>query len=97
MALGGLFKKASLGGSSDAAAPDEKREAHRDPALETGVYGYDEEKTGERGRKMSRIGGPQAIGLTDSDAESTMSVGKQVEKEQQNSIKYRTCSWQKVN
>ncbi len=67
----------------------------RDPALETGVYGYDVEKTEEhKGRKMSRVGGTI---LTDSDEDSVMSVGKQLELESTNSIKYRTCSWQKVN
>lgn len=67
----------------------------RDPALQTGVYGYDVEKTEEqKGRKMSRVAGPA---LTDSDEDSVMSVGKQLELESTNSIKYRTCSWQKVN
>lgn len=67
----------------------------RDPAFETGVYGYDVEKTEEhKGRKMSRVAGPA---LTDSDEDSVMSVGKQLELESTNSIKYRTCSWQKVN
>lgn len=75
---------------------DEKREPHRDPAIETGVYGYDVEKTQERGRKMSRLGGPTTIGIADSDEDSVVSVGKQMEMEASNSIKYRTCSWQKV-
>ena len=66
-----------------------------DPALETGVYGYDVEKTEEHhGRKMKRVAGPN---LTDSDEDSMLSVGKQMELEATNSIKYRTCSWQKVN
>ena len=47
-------------------------------------------------RKMSRIGGPIPGMAGDSDTDSTLSVGKQVELEQTNSIKYRTCSWQKV-
>lgn len=66
-----------------------------DPPLETGVYGYDVEKTEEHnGRKMSRVGGGV---LGDSDSGSMMSVGKQMELESSNAIKYRTCSWQKVN
>ncbi len=77
-------------------SPGEKREPHRDPPLQTGVYGYDVETTQERGRRMSRIGGPKTIGLADSDEDSVMSVGKQKEMEATNSIKYRTCSWQKV-
>ena len=61
----------------------------KDPTLETGVYGYDVEK---QGRKMSRVGDP----LT-SDSDSGLSVGKQMELEATNSIKYRTCSWPKVS
>lgn len=64
--------------------------------IETQGGGYDPEKTEGRERKLSRIGGPAAIGLADSDAGSAMSVGKQVELESNNSIKYRTCTWQKV-
>lgn len=41
---------------------------------------------------MSRIGG--VIG--ESETDSQLSVGKQLELESTNSIKYRTCSWQKV-
>ena len=73
---------------------DHRSNTH-DPALQTGIYGYDVEKTEEhKGRKMSRVGGPI---LADSDQDSMMSVGKQMELESTNSIKYRTCSWQKVN
>lgn len=54
---------------------------------------YDPEANDEKGRKMSRIGG--IIG--DSDTDSTLTVGKQLELEATNSIKYRTCSWQKVS
>ncbi|KAL8785212.1 MAG: hypothetical protein Q9213_003481 [Squamulea squamosa] len=82
--------------SNNIASLDEKREPHRDPPLETGVYGYDVEKTEQRGRKMSRLGGPSAIGIADSDEDSVVSVGKQVEMEASNAIKYRTCSWQKT-
>ncbi|KAA6410786.1 MAG: N amino acid transport system [Lasallia pustulata] len=66
----------------------------RDPAIETGVYGYDVEKTGPRERKMSRIAGP-GLGR-DSDTDSALSVGKQIELEATSSIKYRTCSWPKT-
>ncbi len=68
----------------------------RDPALETGVYGYDVEKNGPPERKMSRVGGPIPGIVGDSDADSALSVGKQLELEATNSIKYRTCSWPKV-
>lgn len=69
----------------------------RDPAFETGIYGYDVEKNGPRERKMSRVGGPVPGAAGDSDTDSAMSVGKQLELEATNSIKYRTCSWPKVN
>lgn len=68
----------------------------RDPPLETGVYGYDVEKNGPQERKMSRVGGPIPGIVGDSDADSALSVGKQLELEATNSIKYRTCSWPKV-
>ena len=60
---------------------------------EEGQY-YDAESTGDnRGRKMSRIAG--VIG-GESDQDSQFGVGKQMELEATNAIKYRTCSWQKV-
>ncbi|MCJ1475612.1 hypothetical protein MMC13_004275 [Lambiella insularis] len=64
-----------------------------DPPLQTGVYGYDVEKQTRAETKLARVGGA-VVG--DSDAESAMSVGKQMELEATNSIKYRTCSWPKV-
>ncbi|KAL9029541.1 MAG: hypothetical protein Q9196_002238 [Gyalolechia fulgens] len=91
MALGRKSTAAS-GGSNKSSSLDEKRELPRDPALETGVDGYDVEKTEERGRKMSRLGPPSAIGIK---ADGNL-VGKQVESEAGNAIKYRTCSWQKT-
>ena len=61
---------------------------------EEGQY-YDPESNGEKeGRKMSRIAG--VLG-GESDQDSQFGVGKQLELEATNSIKYRTCSWQKVN
>ena len=47
-------------------------------------------------RKMSRLGEPVA-GVSGSDDDLATSIGKQMELEANNSIKYRTCSWQKVN
>lgn len=68
------------------------------PQTQAGVFGSDPEKAeGEpKYRKMSRIGGPIPGIVGESDTDSTLSVGKQLELEQSNSIKYRTCSWQKV-
>ena len=60
---------------------------------EEGQY-YDAESPGDnRGRKMSRIAGAT---VGESDQGSQLDVGKQMELEATNSIKYRTCSWQKV-
>jgi len=61
--------------------------------------GYDPEQTGPRGMKMNRIDGPitKSIAQGDlSDDSSGLSVGKQMEMEAGNAIKYRTCSWPKV-
>lgn len=57
-----------------------------------GFYGYDPESNDDKSRKMSRVGGKGII----ADSDSQMSVGKQLELESSNSIKYRTCTWQKV-
>lgn len=64
-----------------------------------GEDAYDAEKGdgGPKARKMSRVGGPIPGIVGDSDVDSQISVGKQCELEQTNSIKYRTCSWQKVH
>ena len=49
---------------------------------------YDPENQNADGRRrLSRVG---------DDNSSTLSVGKQIELEADNAIKYRTCSWQKV-
>ncbi|KAK4946656.1 hypothetical protein LTR66_014266 [Elasticomyces elasticus] len=53
---------------------------------------YEPETGGPTGRKMSRIDAKSVVG-TDSD--SDMTVGKQMELEAGNAIKYRTCSWPK--
>ena len=47
------------------------------------------------GRRMSRIGGVNRQDMA-SDDEQSISVGKQIEMESGNAIKYLTCSWQKV-
>ncbi|MCJ1394820.1 hypothetical protein MMC18_007700 [Xylographa bjoerkii] len=95
MALG-FGKKANVVETNPNTITQDRGTAHmRDPPLETGVYGYDTEKQVGAGRKLSRVGGGGVLG--DSDADSEMSVGKQMEAESNNSIKYRTCSWPKVN
>ncbi|KAK0307324.1 hypothetical protein LTR82_016042 [Friedmanniomyces endolithicus] len=67
-------------------------------------FGADAEKGGYGGqaRKMSRIDKPfNATGggndlTADDDTDPSISVGKQMELEAGNTIKYRTCSWQKT-
>jgi hypothetical protein len=60
------------------------------------------ENGGKKPRKMNRIDGPitKPIGaenvLNDDGTDSDVSIGKQMEMEAGNAIKYRTCSWQKV-
>ena len=50
------------------------------------------------GRKMSRIGPPPGmLHPPGSDDDSGDDIGRLVELEAENAIKYRTCSWQKVN
>lgn len=72
--------------------------------------GADAEKLQSRGsapRRMSRIDRPVTKSISgtlsgrrsvdgDMDSEQSVSVGKQMELEAGNAIKYRTCSWPKV-
>ena len=60
------------------------------PESPDGKWAYDPESHDDKGRKMSRLGT-----LTDDDEK--LDIGKQIELEAGNAIKYRTCSWQKVN
>jgi hypothetical protein len=53
----------------------------------------DQKKSYDGERRGSRIAAP----LSGWDLESRASVGKQLELEADNAIKYRTCSWQKVS
>lgn len=55
-------------------------------------------------RKMSRIDKPKTGSLAgfggigdDGSSDEDISVGKQMELEAENAIKYRTCSWQKTS
>jgi hypothetical protein len=60
----------------------------------------DPEKQGgpRRGSRIDKpITKPIVMGGDTSDTETQTSVGKQMELEADNAIKYRTCSWQKVN
>lgn len=75
-----------------------------------GFSGADAEKqqsNSNAGRKMSRIDRPVTKSISgniagrqsidgDMESEQSVSVGKQMEMEAGNAIKYRTCSWPKV-
>lgn len=62
----------------------------------TSTY-YDTEKNGIGGpRRGSRIDKPIEDRGLDTDSDSNFTVGKQMELEAGNAIKYRTCSWPKV-
>ncbi|KAF2722553.1 hypothetical protein K431DRAFT_283695 [Polychaeton citri CBS 116435] len=80
--------------------------ASQDPATEPkgelGTGGYDGwspdkdvEQGGEPGRRMSRIDRPITKSISGSLSEQG-GIGKQMELEAGNAIKYRTCSWQKT-
>jgi len=74
-----------------------------------GFTGDAEKQTSRGSRKMNRIDKPvtksisgnltgrrSIDGTGDSASEESVSVGKQMELEAGNAIKYRTCSWPKV-
>jgi hypothetical protein len=58
--------------------------------------GYDAERTTSQPRRMSRIGSAVPGTLHGDEDDSVIDVGKQIELEADNAIKYRTCSWRKV-
>lgn len=97
MALKGFGKKsaAATAGSPTPSNPSDEEKNNRS------FYGNNEKKDVEgenfSGRKGSRISKPRvgstAMGMNDDDS---INVGKQIELEEGNAIKYRTCSWQKV-
>lgn len=66
------------------------------PAEDFSPYHYDTERQSSAivGRKGGRIG-PPLDGTVGSDDDS-INVSKQMELEAENSIKYRTCTWQKT-
>ena len=91
MAIGGFFN--SLRGGSD-----------KDPVDTELRNEYDAEKSnghGETGRRMSRIDRPIVKpivvgGEGDDVTAAQLSVDRQMELEEGNAIKYRTCGWFKV-
>ena len=67
-----------------------------DPEKYGPTYETDPEGGTFGGRKMSRVDGKTMTTSADTDSDSGLSVGKQIELEQSQAIRYRTCTWQKV-
>lgn len=94
-------------GSKKQEAEAEKNDSDNNGFGNDGYYGGfhpDTERQGSAApRKMSRIDRPVTGSITgrrpsaeEADEDPMVSVGKQMEMEAGNAIKYRTCSWQKV-
>lgn len=103
MALGFLSKKAS---DSSSPAPSTEK---ANPEFGKGYYGdyAANQSAAENGgkkprRKMNRIDKPVTksisgdLATADDSTDASDAIGKQMEMEAGNAIKYRTCSWQKV-
>ena len=92
MALGFGSKGRTVDNNTHQIDPTGNRPSPDSSTAKEGAFGYDPESHDGKGRRKSRIagGGPFA------DGEAELDVGKQMELEATNSIKYRTCSWQKV-
>jgi len=101
----GLFSSKKDGVIADAPPLVNAPETEKSGDIANGYGGqdaaYDPEKLGGQ-RRMSRIDKAVTKPITahgdhvDSDDSSGISVGKQLELEAGNAIKYRTCSWPKV-
>ncbi|KAL9082022.1 MAG: hypothetical protein Q9159_006793 [Coniocarpon cinnabarinum] len=84
------------GGRSPPASDSDSSPTNEKSAIDTF-----EPPEGAKTRKMSRIDAPRSGSIVSANlgadgSEASVSVGKQVELEADNAIKYRTCSWQKV-
>jgi hypothetical protein len=81
-------------------APELDKPMHGNEGYGGQAAAYDPEATGPRGMKMNRIDGLDKSRMSRdgdlTDDSSGISVGKQMEMEADNAIKYRTCSWPKV-
>jgi hypothetical protein len=105
MALG--FGKSKTSDSSSSSPPNEKAEPKFDNTNSYNAFSADQ-TTAEHGgsrkanKPMNRIDRPITTSITgdsamgDSSTDVSVSIGKQMELEADNAIKYRTCSWQKV-
>jgi hypothetical protein len=82
----------ALGFSSKAKEADSKNDSEK--TAENPEFAYDAENLGER--RASRVAGVNRKDVAADDSSEDLTVGKQIELEAGNAIKYRTCSWQKV-
>lgn len=85
----------AISGTRNKVSPDDDPESlsyHSDPDVFAKAKDDSDSDGMVHERRPSRI----APIRTGSVAESRISVGKQLESEADNAIKYRTCSWQKV-
>lgn len=111
MALGflsGLFGS-KKGESSTSSPSTEKVDPTLAKDVNTGDFAADQnmaesggKKTSSSRKPMNRIDGPITKSITgedvvaDDNTDASVAIGKQMELEAGNAIKYRTCSWQKV-
>ena len=92
MALGFGTRSRKVDNNTQPITADNRLVTSVDAMDEKPAYPYDAESNEKGGKKLNRI----APLLHASDSDTDLSVGKQLELEATNSIKYRTCSWPKV-
>lgn len=112
LGLFGSGKKEQSSNASSTSPPASEKQTSSSAAMgKDGYYGdfAPDQAAAENGgaksqpRKMSRIDAPVTKSITgegqlDDDAtDNSVAIGKQMEMEAGNAIKYRTCSWQKVS
>jgi hypothetical protein len=104
MALG--FGKKKSDSSSPSSSPSTEKanpsDFGKDAVFSADATAAENGGRNTKGRRMNRIDGPitRSIAgenaLADDSTDASVSIGKQMELEAGNAIKYRTCSWQKV-
>jgi len=106
MALG-FGSKSKKSDSPSSSPPNEKADPKFDGLTPYNAYSADQTTAEHGGSKklnkpMNRIDRPMTRSITgdstmgDSSTDVSVSIGKQMELEADNAIKYRTCSWQKT-
>jgi len=107
MALGFGKKNASDSSNHSSSPPNEKADLKSDGLTPYTAFSADQTTAEHGGSKklnkpMNRIDRPITKSITgdsamgDSSTDVSVSIGKQMELEADNAIKYRTCSWQKT-